>query len=324
VDVNSILEPAPPEPTILTLLNVETPATVRLLSCVVREVLIPGIDPADAVTVTTPAEIGETETLDPKSIVPAVPTRDPPSLTITPEPDAVIPVNPEPSPMNEPAVSPPLEELYFKELEDFGALFPVSLTPNITKHSVSDASLATVTLVAVVAVAAFPVTSEVIVDGSLSSLIVPVNCPAGILVNEAADPLKVVAVTTPVRLTLPVPVISFPLTSKLPPSCGVVSEMTSERPPPPPPPLVAISILATPPEIVAVTPVPIKFIVCAVPTFDPSSRTTTPDPTAVIPVSPEPSPLNDAAVTIPVVLILVSVPKPEFPILVRLLSAIIA
>ena len=84
--------------------------------------LIPGIDPAAAVTVTTPAEIGETETLEPKSIVPAVPTRDPSSLMMTPEPDAVIPVSPEPSPINEPAVSPPVEELYFKELEDFGAL----------------------------------------------------------------------------------------------------------------------------------------------------------------------------------------------------------
>jgi hypothetical protein len=36
-------------------------------------------------------------------------------------------------------------------------------------------------------------------------------------------PLKVVAVMTPVILTLPVPVILLELRSKSPPSCGVVS-----------------------------------------------------------------------------------------------------
>ena len=37
----------------------------------------------------------------------------------------------------------------------------------------------------------------------------------------------------PVTLKLPVPVISLLLRSKLPPSCGVVSSTTLERPPPP-------------------------------------------------------------------------------------------
>ena len=131
-------------------------------------------------------------------------------------------------------------------------------------------------------------------------------------------------VDTPVRFTLPVPVISLPLTSKFPPSCGVVSSTTLDIPLPPPPPLEVISIVATAPEIVAVTPVPTKFIVCAVPTFDPSSRITTPEPDPTTPVNEDPSPLNDAAVIIPAVLILVSVPKPDPVTRVRLLSAIIA
>ena len=51
-----------------------------------------------AVTVTIPADAGDTERLSPKLIVPAVPTVLLLSLITTPEPDAVIPVNPEPSP----------------------------------------------------------------------------------------------------------------------------------------------------------------------------------------------------------------------------------
>mgnify|MGYP003321258975 CR=1 FL=1 len=47
-----------------------------------------------------------------------------------------------------------------------------------------------------------------------------------------------------------------------------------------------------------------KFIVPAVPTADPLSFTTTPDPEATIPVSPEPSPTNLVAVATPVILIL--------------------
>ena len=54
--------------------------------------------PIDPVTVTIPADAGDTERLFPKSIVPAVPTVEPLFLTMTPEPDAVIPVSPEPSP----------------------------------------------------------------------------------------------------------------------------------------------------------------------------------------------------------------------------------
>ena len=75
---------------------------------------------------------------------------------------------------------------------------------------------------------------------------------------------------TPVILTPPVPVINLLLTSRFPPSCGVVSSTTLERPLPPPAPAL-ISTVATPSEIVAVTAVPTKFIVAAVPTLEPSS-----------------------------------------------------
>ena len=54
--------------------------------------------PPDAVTVTTPADAGDTERFVPKLIVPMVPTSVPPSLIIIPLPDAVIPVSPDPSP----------------------------------------------------------------------------------------------------------------------------------------------------------------------------------------------------------------------------------
>ena len=51
-------------------------------------------------TVTIPATIGVTDKLSPKLIVPAVPTVEPLSLITTPVPDAVIPVRPDPSPIN--------------------------------------------------------------------------------------------------------------------------------------------------------------------------------------------------------------------------------
>ena len=65
--------------------------------------------------------------------------------------------------------------------------------------------------------------------------------------------------------------MSLLLRSKLPPSCGVVSSTTLDIPLPPAPPEALISTVATPPEIVAVTAVPTKFIVAAVPTLEPSS-----------------------------------------------------
>ena len=47
--------------------------------------------------------------------------------------------------------------------------------------------------------------------------------PAETPVSPEPSPMNEVAVTIPVILTLPVPVISLLLRSKLPPSCGLVS-----------------------------------------------------------------------------------------------------
>ena len=72
-----------------------------------------------------------------------------------------------------------------------------------------------------------------------------------------------VALNPPVIEIFPVPVISLLLRSKLPPSCGVVSDTTS-----PPPVTVTFAI---PPLSAAVTLEPIKLMVAAVPTLLPSS-----------------------------------------------------
>ncbi len=98
----------------------------------------------------------------------------------------------------------------------------------------------------------------------------------------------------PVISIFPVPVINLLFRSRFPPSCGVVSPTTSDSPP------LLIVTVAVPPVIAAATPLPTKLIVPAVPTADPSSLTTTPDPEPTTPVSPDPSPLNCVAVTIPV------------------------
>ena len=58
--------------------------------------------------VTIPAETGDTSRFVEKLIVPAVPTVLPSCFITTPEPDAVIPVNPEPSPTNLVAVITPV------------------------------------------------------------------------------------------------------------------------------------------------------------------------------------------------------------------------
>ena len=70
--------------------------------------------PPEAVTVTIPAEIADTSKLVEKLIVPAVPTVEPSCLITMPEPDAVIPVSPEPSPVNLVAVRFPVLGLYVK------------------------------------------------------------------------------------------------------------------------------------------------------------------------------------------------------------------
>ena len=64
--------------------------------------------PADPVIVTIPAEIGVTDKLSPKLIVPAIPILLPLSFMTTPEPSAIIPVSCEPSPLNVVAVTTPV------------------------------------------------------------------------------------------------------------------------------------------------------------------------------------------------------------------------
>ena len=64
--------------------------------------------PAAPVTVTAAPDIADTLKFAPKSIVPAVPTVDPPSLMMIPVPEAVTPVNPVPSPLNDVAVITPV------------------------------------------------------------------------------------------------------------------------------------------------------------------------------------------------------------------------
>ena len=69
--------------------------------------LNPAAPPPEAVIVTIPAEIADTSKLVEKLIVPAVPILDPSCCTTTPEPEAVTPVSPEPSPTNLVAVMIP-------------------------------------------------------------------------------------------------------------------------------------------------------------------------------------------------------------------------
>ena len=95
---------------------------------------------------------------------------------------------------------------------------------------------------------------------------------------------------------VPEPVILNPLRSKFPPSCGVVSSSRLLIPPPPPPDAVIVTI---PAEIAVTSKFVPKLIVPAVPTTEPSCCTTTPEPDAVIPVNPEPSPEKDVAVHTP-------------------------
>ena len=83
--------------------------------------------PPDAVTVTIPADIADTVKLLPKLIVPAVPTTESLSLTPTPDPDAVTPVIPLPSPINLVAVIIPAA-LIFPVSYELVLLSPILVT----------------------------------------------------------------------------------------------------------------------------------------------------------------------------------------------------
>ena len=83
-----------------------------------------------------------------------------------------------------------------------------------------------------------PVILEVIVAGNLSSLTVPVKFPAGRLVKLAPEPLKVVAVATPLTLRpvefTDISIIPLPLSIKVlptPTKLRVFTELATETPP---------------------------------------------------------------------------------------------
>ena len=94
-------------------------------------VLIPSTTPEAAVTVTTPADAADTDRFVPKSIVPAVPTVLPLSLMTTPEPDAVIPVSPDPSPTNPVEVMIP-ELVMFEAVSCETPIFGLPVNPSAT------------------------------------------------------------------------------------------------------------------------------------------------------------------------------------------------
>ena len=62
---------------------------------------------------------------------------------------------------------------------------------------------------------------------SLDSSVTITSVGTGNEVKLAPSPLNAVAVTLPVKLIVPVPLIVLLLRSKLPPNCGVVSDTTS-------------------------------------------------------------------------------------------------
>ena len=129
--------------------KVDTPTTskVFVLTSVVEPL------PAEAVIVTAPPDIAETSKFVPKLIVPAVPTVEPSCLITTPEPDAVIPVSPEPSPVNLVEVRFPVLGLYVNPVSVSAPCEPVAPSTK-TGYTVSFVVLfaLTVTLVATAAV----------------------------------------------------------------------------------------------------------------------------------------------------------------------------
>ena len=89
----------------LTLSRLVCPSTSKSFSILITPLFV--VIPT-AVIVTIPAEAGDTDRLSPKFIVPAVPTVEPLFLITTPEPDATIPVSPDPLPIKLVAVIIPV------------------------------------------------------------------------------------------------------------------------------------------------------------------------------------------------------------------------
>jgi len=108
-EFNPVTIPASVTLPALTAARVENPVILKLVNVEVPAVSIPRVAiPLDAVTVTMPAKTGDNERLAPKLIVPAVPTNVLSSLTTTPDPEPTTPLNAEPSPTKEVAVTTPV------------------------------------------------------------------------------------------------------------------------------------------------------------------------------------------------------------------------
>ena len=121
------IETPPPKvvPSVFTKLDaVIIPAEAILLKLEVAVVLMPGIPSSEAVIVTAEPDIGVTFKFDEKLIVPAVPTVAPSCLMTTPEPEPTTPVNPDPSPIKDVAVTIPAESMFLNSKSSLGFMTP--------------------------------------------------------------------------------------------------------------------------------------------------------------------------------------------------------
>ena len=154
-------------------------------------VTFPVIGPLNPVAVNNPLEELKAKLvpdLGPKSPVAAVTNKGKHVVSVLSS-ATVITVGVGAVPTNEVAVKAPVLELNERLLPDFGAKSPVAAVANNGKHVVSVDSSATVTFVAVVAVAAFPVVLPEVPD--VFPVTLPVNAPANpVAVKTPLDELK--------------------------------------------------------------------------------------------------------------------------------------
>jgi len=275
--------------------DVVTPVTFRLVNVEVPDVLIPAIlPPPDAVTVTIPADTADTVKLSPKSMVPAVPTTVPLSLTMTPEPDPItlisadpsiagrfpvscpagIPVRPIPDPENEDAVTTPEEfSCLTNNVGPVIVVIPAKVETPVTFRLVN----VEVPVVSIPAVLPPPPPEALIVSPPAVTLLNVIFVPAVRRISSVveSDPVNL-------RLTL------------LPSATAACVYVV----------FVSVPVTVTiPAEIADTDRLDPKLIVPAVPTVVLSSLTITPEPEPTTPVSPEPSPTKEVAVTTPLAVI---------------------
>ena len=115
-----------------------------------------------------------------------------------------IPLNPEPSPLNEVAVNCPVDELNERLDPVFGPIVPVAAVENIGKHVVSDDSSATVKDNAVEAV---PVIAPAAAIAPAKNEVPPVTLRPALAVTTPTES----TLTTSSYVNVP-PILTFPLT----------------------------------------------------------------------------------------------------------------